>query len=258
MLKLSISILFCVAVRLVFAQAVGQDQMAQPSQNQREFKRNKTPDSLKIKFYPRAFRVGTDLISIIKSSTDPSFNGWEVNADVDCGKYYVALDYGSWGRTFNIEPQGVYTNQGTYWRVGIDANLLLKDPEKNMFFFGLRYAHSNFNEHATVVTTGNGPYGTFENQLDNNGVTASWFELTSGLKVKMWKEVWMGYTARMKVPPSVKGDGTLKSYDVPGYGRNGDGFYWGFEYQIFYRIPFGKDRKKAAPAPAGTTGGKKD
>jgi hypothetical protein len=224
-----------------------------PAQPERKYDHTKKPDSLKIKFYPRALRVGTDVISLVKSYTQTSFQGWEVNADVDCGKYYLAVDYGSWARRYDISPEGLYTNQGTYWRAGVDLNLLMKDPDKNMFFFGFRYARSTYNENATVITTQNGPYGTYHNDVSNSDVRAWWMELTTGLRVKMWKEFWMGYTARMKLPPSVKGDANLKSYDIPGYGRNSNGFAWGFEYQIFWRIPFGNDKGRKVSVPAGTS-----
>lgn len=245
MLRSSFSVLLVLCLHASFAQ----DQAPPPPEQERTYE--KKPDSLKVKFYPRAFRVGTDLISIIKTQTISTFKGWEVNADVDCGKYYVAFDYGSWGRRYEIVPEGLYENQGTYWRAGMDVNLLMKDPDKNMFFFGFRYGRSNYHESATMVANNNGPYGYYQYQVSNPNVTASWGEVTTGLRVKMWKEFWMGYTARMKFAPGVKGDDAMKSYDIPGYGRNGEGFFWGFEYQIFWRIPFVKDKGSGkAPAPA--------
>ena len=205
-------------------------------------------DSLKVKFYPRTIRVGTDLISIIKTYTVNTFAGWEVNGDVDCGKIYLAADVGSWGRTYDLPNYGRYENQGTYWRAGGDINLLKKDPDKNMFFVGLRYGHSSFTESSTIVLT-DPVFGYQQKQFNNNAVTAGWGELTAGLRVRIWKEFWMGYTARLKFAPSVKGDNEIKAYDIPGYGLNEKKFYWGFNYQIFWRIPFTKQKKVTAPFP---------
>ncbi len=206
----------------------------------------KTPDSLKVKFYPRAFRVGIDLISLYKTQTVSTFSGWELNGDIDCGKYYLAVDYGSWGRKYIIDNGGDYNNDGSYWRAGIDANLLKKDPDRNMFFIGLRYGHSSFSESSTFVAS-DPFFGTVQKQLTNPVVTASWGEVTCGLRVKIWKGFWMGYTARMKFAPTVIGDTAFVTYDIPGYGRNGKGFYWGFEYQVFWSVPFTKQKKSAPP-----------
>ncbi len=246
MLRSSFSILLCLCLHVSLAQ----DQPPPPPQQERTYE--KKPDSLRIKFYPRSVRFGTDLISIIKSETQTSFNGWEANADIDCGRYYLAFDYGNWGRRYDIAPQGLYENQGTYWRAGVDINLLTKDPDKNMFFIGFRYGSSMYHESATIATFANGPYGAYQNELTNSNVQASWGEVTTGLRVKMWKEFWMGFTARMKFAPGVKGDDNIKSYDIPGYGRNGEGFFWGFNYQIFWRIPFVKEKGPLGKIPAPT------
>ena len=51
-------------------------------------------------YIPTGIRVGTDLISIFKTQFQSDFSGWEVNADVDFYRFYLAADYGSWSRTF--------------------------------------------------------------------------------------------------------------------------------------------------------------
>jgi hypothetical protein len=216
------------------------------------------PDSLKIKFYPRSIRFGTDILSLIKSATKGGFSGWEANVDVDCGRIYFAADVGSWGKSdsLNTRPSapglpgvvnsGYYENQGNYWRVGADINLLMKDPDKNMFFFGLRYAQSSYNETASVLV-GDLYYGNFRKEVSNVGASAVWAEAVLGLKVRVWKNFWMGYTGRMKFLPSVKGDTGFKTYDIPGYGLYAKSIYWGFNYQVFFNIPFGKEKKNPLP-----------
>ena len=57
-LKLGYSLLLCLLVQVTFAQkAEEQDSVTV---------KDRKPDSLKVKFYPRSFRVGTDLLSILK------------------------------------------------------------------------------------------------------------------------------------------------------------------------------------------------
>ncbi|NOT75571.1 MAG: hypothetical protein HOP08_11625 [Cyclobacteriaceae bacterium] len=204
----------------------------------------KKPDSLKEKFYPRSVRIGTDILSLIRTPLSKSFSGWEVNGDVDFGKIYFTLDIGQWSRYSKLDSGhlGVYQNNGTYWRVGADINLLKKDPDRNMFFFGLRYGQSSFRESAYVIVTSTN-FGSSATNLENPSVKASWGELTTGLRVKVLKEFWMGFTCRMKFAVNTSGDLQLKAFDIPGYGLNGEDVAWGFNYQIFYRIPFAKQKK---------------
>jgi Domain of unknown function (DUF6048) len=202
-------------------------------------------DTITIKDYiPTGIRIGTDLISLVKSQYQKDFSGWEVNADVDFRRYYLAIDYGSWSRTFESDS-GNYSNDGTYWRVGVDVNFLMKDIDRNLLFFGARYGRSTFSEDLSIYA-----YNDFTETYEtlnyaHSGINARWFELTGGLRVKIWKALWMGYTARFKF--GLKHDETenIIPSDVPGYGRTNKDSYWGFNYQVFIRIPV---RKLPAPA----------
>mgnify|MGYP000010223594 CR=1 FL=1 len=197
--------------------------------------KNSASDSVRGFHKPTGIRFGTDLISIGKNLAKSSLTGWEANADVDFGRYYLAVDYGSWSREHTL-VNGDYKNDGRYFRVGVDIDFLLKDPDKNMFFLGFRYAHSNFNERTTYQYNAV-DFGDYQIESANLGAKACWIELTSGLRVKIWKQFWMGYTGRMKFLPSVK-NSVFETYEIPGYGRTFKSIYWGFNYQIFYRIPF--------------------
>ena len=184
---------------------------------------------------PTGVRIGTDLIAIGKTVFDSPLSGWELNADVDFDRYYLALEYGSWARKDSV------ANDGRYFRIGVDVNFLLNDPDKNMFFLGFRYGRSTFDEQLNYQTT-LADFGIIQKEISNQNATAGWGELTTGLRVKIWKYLWMGYTARMKFSPNVKGNQELETYDIPGYGKTSKAVYWGFNYQVFWRIPLKKNQ----------------
>ncbi len=197
-------------------------------------------DTVKVKkdFRPTGISIGTDLISIVKSSTDETFEGWEVNGDIDFYRYYFAVDYGYWARKY-VSDEVNYSNDGNYWRIGPDVNFLTKDPDRNRFFFGLRYGRSTFSERMTVRST-DPVWGPIDVSFTNSNIPAGWFELTTGLRVKLWKMIWMGYTARLKFGLSTGSTPDMLPQDVPGYGRADKEAYWGFNYQIFIRLPVRK------------------
>lgn len=212
-----------------------------------EYRREKKPDSLKEKIYFRSLRFGTDVLALILTGSD-RFDGWEVNADADFGRFYLAGDYGRSARNEVTTNGGDYSNNGSYWRVGLDVNILKKDPDRNMLFFGLRYARSEFSDQANLAIMD--PYfGPQQYVLSNPQVTAVWGEMVAGLRVKVWKEFWMGFTSRLKLGLSVRGNNELSSYNVPGYGTVTSGFTWGFNYQVFWRIPFERKKKPEAGTP---------
>jgi Domain of unknown function (DUF6048) len=190
------------------------------------------------RFLPTGVRVGTDILALAKTSFDDTFDGWELNADVDFYRYYFAVDYGYWARDY-VTDEGLYSNGGDYVRLGVDVNFLKKDPDKNMFFFGMRYGRSAFSEDLTVDKI-DPVWGPISTTLTNSNVSAQWFELTTGLRVKIWRMIWLGYTARLKFGLSTGDTPDMLPHDVPGYGRAEEDSYWGFNYQIFVRLPVRK------------------
>lgn len=210
-------------------------------------------DTLMFKYLPSGLRIGTDALAIFLSQRDPKVKLWEVNADLDFDRYYLAADYGSWSKQITIDNgtkinNGDYQNNGTYYRIGADINFLLKDPDKNMFFIGFRLGKSKFDHTLNYSMDYTGPYanGPIAKTISASGVTASWTEITTGLRVKIVSGFWMGCTARLKLSPSYENSPNLIPYDIPGYGLYEQSQYWGFNYQLFWRFPVRK--LKARPS----------
>lgn len=200
-------------------------------------------------------RFGTDLISLAKSNVpSANFKGWEVNADVDIRNTFLVLDVGHWARNIPI-PNGQYNNDGTYFRLGYDRNILGKDPEKNMLFVGLRYGHSSFSETMNWVDSLSGYDASkiaVARTIQNPSLSSSWAEIVTGIRFRIWKELWMGYTARMKFFPGLNKNEPLVPYDVPGYGLTYKRPWWGINYQIYWRIPFTKPAYAKSKKPTAT------
>jgi hypothetical protein len=222
----------------------GAVQTKKPSQDKKPEKAD--ADTVRVDYRPTGIRIGTDAIAIARNFYDKTYNGWEVNADADFSRYYLAVDVGSWSRKF-LSDSSSYSNKGNYWRVGVDVNFLLKDPDRNMLFFGLRYGHSNFSESMSVLDADK-IWGNFSNTYNNADVKAHWLELNTGLRVKIWRMIWVGYTARFKFGLKTKGYTDMIPSDVPGYGATDKDNTWGFNYQIFFRIPVRKQPLFVAPS----------
>ncbi|HEX5169918.1 MAG TPA: DUF6048 family protein, partial [Cyclobacteriaceae bacterium] len=206
-------------------------------------KKKEKQDTLKVTdFVPTGLRIGTDVIALIKTSTDDTYSGWEVNADLDLYRYFLTVDVGSWSRNFQStdgQYYSNYSNDGNYFRVGADFNFLPKDPNGNALIFGARYARSVFSEDY-VVHSNDTVWGPIDETYINANVPARWFELTGGLRVKIWKILWLGYTARYKFSLKTGDTPTMLPHDIPGYGRTDKKSAWGFNYQVFIRFPLRK------------------
>jgi len=202
-------------------------------------------DTTKNRFLPTGIRVGTDLLAIGKGFYTDYFKGWEINVDADIyRRYYATFDYGSWTANYTL-GNGMYYSDGRYFRVGVDINFLLKDPERNMFFIGFRRAHTNYSDYTDYSYT-DPSFGVINIHAANPNPVANWNELTCGLRVRVWKFIWLGATGRIKFSMYAKNQWELVSYEVPGYGRTFKNNWYGLNYQIFVRIPVREDKKPLA------------
>lgn len=198
-------------------------------------------DSLqqKSKWMPTLVRVGYEIISPIRAASVDNFSGWEVVAETNVYRYYPTFEMGGWSRSWEANGGSTYSNDGRYWRLGADVNFLTKDKNKNVFSLGFRYGRSTFSEDATLVIAAD-PWGNFITTRNNNNVSAGWAELTSGLRVKVFEYVWLGYTARFKFSNSIKQNRDLLTTDIPGYGSTAKETTWGFSYYVLVNVPFRK------------------
>ena len=92
-------------------------------------------------------------------------------------------------------------------------------------------------------------YGNVEYGGANNNVRGRWFELNAGMKVNIWKSLYMGlYRAITSFLRNLEGEsGVLTPYEMPGYGVYEKKSRIGFNYQIFWRFPL-KEKSRELPA----------
>jgi hypothetical protein len=201
------------------------------------------------RWLPSALRVGTDPGAIGYWALSKQRNFFEVTADTDFNNVYVVADYGYTRYTLE-EPTFEYSSQGSYLRFGADINIMKQDKDLNVIFVGLRYAMATFNDRlayqtGTVLQTAALNRWPDTGQVaENSAAGARWYELTTGLKMRVFSEVYMGFTARYKILKKDRRDSTLSSYYVPGFGKNIDNNAWALNYYVYYRIPF---RTKVLP-----------
>lgn len=202
-----------------------------------EPERPKVPKSF---FIPTGLRIGTDLVALGVNAFGDNRQRYEFQADVDFHRIYLIGSYGvNQYQTSGEEFE--YTNNGNYFRIGLEADFLKFDPDHNTLTFGLRYARANYSESLTTDIL-SPIYGPYQENLNNETVSARWFEMTTGLRVMVLKNLYMGYTFRIQLNRKIFNATEFRSYDIPGFGRAEFKNRWTFNYYLTYRIPW-KEKK---------------
>ena len=168
-------------------------------------------------FKPSAVNVGIEGIGLGRTGISSGFTQLEAQADIDFDRYFFVVDLGHERNSITNDAFN-YSNNGNYLRMGVQVNMMPYNPNRNFFFFGFRYARSHFSDEIQY-TEDFDKWGQKNISLSNNGVSAQWYEMTMGLKVKIFERLYFGYTLRYKVGKKMSGFDELMPRNIPGFGR---------------------------------------
>ena len=195
------------------------------------------------RYAPTAVRVGGDPGTFAYMIFSEKRGFFEIEADTDIDRFFLVANYGVSNYLLD-EPTYRYENNGSYLRFGADINFMHKDPNLNLMFFGLRYATSSFNDQLdfdtdAVIQSQTGWPNTRQT-ISNGNAKANWYEVVAGTKIRVVKQLYLGFTLRFKVRMRTKQTEFLRPYYIPGFGKNVNSSAFGFNYYVSYRLPFRK------------------
>ncbi len=197
-------------------------------------------------------RVGVDLFKLTKALYDKNYKGIELVGDYRLTKnYYLAAELGSEDKTTEDDRLNT-TTKGTYIKAGFDYNAYENwlDME-NIISIGLRGGFSTFNQQLNSYKIYNpNPYWDEMPWVTSgksfNGLTAGWIEVVAGVKVKVFNNVFVGFSLRMNtLLYEKKPSDDFENLYIPGFNRTYAGnFGAGFNYTVTYFIPLYKKTVK--------------
>ena len=131
-----------------------------------------------------------------------------------------------------------YKSAAPYARIGLDYNLMAKKQTANFLFAGVRYGFSSFKYDVSAPDLHDEVWGgTLPFRYSDIRSSAHWLEMLLGIKVKIVKNFFMGWTARFKFRFSAKETLNTTPWYIPGYGDNKSSNF-GFTYNFMYKLPF--------------------
>jgi len=203
----------------------------------------------KTRYAPTGIQLSVDALRLFSYKYHDAHQGpqYELNASIDFASWLLEGDWGcSHSQWKGTSAKSKYTSNGKYFRIGLNYNFLQDTPDKNMAFLGFRYAMSFFDDHLvskilyhhdnagnTVIIKTNDPI------IDSKqtSVQARWFEMVAGIKVKVWKLLYVGSTLRYKFSLCLNGANSHVPYDVPGWGLNDEQGPFILNLYLSLRIP---------------------
>lgn len=171
----------------------------------------------------------------------------EANVEAEFGKWLANIDIGTSTKNQTYQQTNSttqlstnYSNQAFFFKVGGDYNVIKKSVKKHLLFFGFRYAHANFSENIQQEKSDT-LFGVTKQDLTNK-VSANWLEGTFGMKVNIWKNLYVGYTLRYKTALWTSGSKEFTLYDVPAFGKPSKNSNVSISYYVWYCFPVTKKK----------------
>jgi len=199
-------------------------------------------DSTKRKIVFNGIRLDLDvspaLTTFLKKGESFSF---ETGIQAEFNKrLYPVIELG-YGGAKKLTGSGIiYKGDALFYRAGVDFNLLKSKSENpthnNLFLFGARIGYTYFDYELQNISFVDDFWNTNITKNLNSTSSNFWFEIAASVRVELLKNLYIGWTVRIKNMLLKPDPGTFKPWYIPGYGINGDGSVWGFNYMIGYKL----------------------
>jgi hypothetical protein len=224
-----------------------------PNKDEKKTKKIATTDTIvPVKKDRYGVRVGVDLYRLTRGLYDNNYKGIELVGDYRLTKkYFLAAEIGSEDKT-TVDDRLNTTTKGTYIKGGFDYNGYDNwlDME-NIISIGLRAGFSTFSQELNSYKIYNphpywGEIPPTTSSENFNGLTAAWIEVVAGLKVKVYNNIFVGFSLRMNTLLfQKKPSENFENLYIPGFNRTYAGnFGAGFNYTVTYFIPLYKKTVK--------------
>lgn len=199
-------------------------------------------DTVKVRFF-NGIRLDIDLVPLATTflSNNETFS-YEIALQTDLKhKYFpvVELGYGGAGK---ISSSNIgFNTSAVFGRLGLDFNIMKEKksvkPTNNLFLAGIRVGFSSFKYNITDVSIVNDYWG--ENQTlnyENIPATKIWIEFVAGMRVEIFKNVFLGWIVKNKSTGSEDVTGKFSPWYIPGFGKNTGNANWEVNYSIGYKF----------------------
>ena len=199
--------------------------------------------------------VGGDLYNPVANLFGQKYGNYEASLEVNLhNRFFPVWEVGI-GRSHSTPEDMNFTYVGQpalFNRIGLNYNIKYNSEALDGFYVGLRYGFSAFRYDVTDIRLESpywNPGETIVASLTGERSRAHWAEGLVGIRVRLYRNLMMGWSVRYKWKIKVKDNFQSSPWFIPGYGNSGSPV--SFTYSVYYRIPV-----VSKPSGKGASGGK--
>ena len=203
-----------------------------------------------------SINVGVNIWDPVMRLFGQHYGGADASVSVSLHNRYLPVFEFGLGAAKNTPDNNNFTYRtplSPYFKLGCDYNFLYNSNPDYQFYAGVRYGFSTFKFSIEDATLDDGYWGeTVPVNIPTSSVTAGWFEVGIGLRVKLAGHISAGWGIKYHGILHRSHPATGDAWYIPGYGTATSSLQG--QFNIVYTIPF-KERRKAKTEAADIDGG---
>lgn len=186
--------------------------------------------------YSRGLRIGFDLSSAAILAIEGEGVEAGFTADMNITDRYFAVADAGYINSIKTGPGYELSLNAIYLRAGGDYNFYQQNDD--VIAAGVRYGFSTFSQKTGNLMVEQGYWGNYTGTVPEITLGSRWLEGVFSIKTELFSNVFIGWSLRGKVLLSKKDNPDMEEWHIPGYGLSNKSSTGGFNFYIYYRIPF--------------------
>jgi hypothetical protein len=181
-------------------------------------------------------RIGVNVVRPLMMFSAPSRFGLEFVGDINAGPNYFLVAEAGFSRRLLEEPSYHLQENGIFLRIGGERNFY--NHLNDVIALGGRIGFSTYNRSAPSIIVEGVYWDDFMGSLPTDTFFKQWAEVVLTLKTEVFSNLFLGWNLRGKLLLLDRKDIHLDNRYIPGFGASSVTTAAGFDFYIYYRIPF--------------------
>jgi hypothetical protein len=189
----------------------------------------------------RGPRIGYDLAGLGLLYFEPERMIHTISVDYEAWQdIYPVVEFGFQNVLIEYDNYSYSSSDGIFGRVGVDVNILKYEKTNvyEMMYAGFRYGVSYMTHKADNISIPDDYFtGLSGGSIPDKQVNAHWISFVGGLKVEVFRNFFMGWSAMANFKLIQINEEIMYPYNIPGFGKGDKKSNMVLSYTLSYRIP---------------------
>lgn len=180
-------------------------------------------------------KIGVDVGKFADYVLKPERTSYAGSVEIIFNDLYYGVIEGGYSLMEFEKSNYNYNNTGWFGLVGVDKNLLKKNMT-DLLGVGVRVGYASFEHQYSSIIIEDPFWGIYEPGDLEEALYSVWAEGVISLEGEVLKNIYLGWTIRVKLKLMDNFSNVAVPYEIPGFGKAEESIRLGFSYSVYYKF----------------------